>query len=123
MGVTYRGKRVWGEAQVYVDTDGEVNTLRHVVHHSPTGFEWGYAGSGPAELARCILLDALHYPKCGECQGAGCWYCDGGYDLPPVMYQQFKFDIVARWPQDGWELEREEVLRWVATHRQRLATE
>jgi hypothetical protein len=25
--------------------------------HSPTGFEWGYAGSGPAQTALAILLD------------------------------------------------------------------
>src|SRR5258708_36011467 len=25
-------------------------TLRHVIYHSPSGFEWGYGGSGPADL-------------------------------------------------------------------------
>jgi hypothetical protein len=33
-------------------------TLRN---HSPTGFEWGYAGSGPAQLALALLLDALAF--------------------------------------------------------------
>lgn len=28
-------------------------------NHSPTGFEWGYHGSGPAQLALAILADAL----------------------------------------------------------------
>jgi len=27
------------------------NVPHHIVHHSPTGFEWGYGGSGPADLA------------------------------------------------------------------------
>ncbi len=27
-----------------------------VVNHSPTGFAWGYGGSGPAQLALAILL-------------------------------------------------------------------
>lgn len=27
-------------------------------NHSPTGFNWGYAGSGPAQLALAILLAA-----------------------------------------------------------------
>lgn len=31
--------------------------LRHCVYHSPTGFETGYAGSGPADLALSILAD------------------------------------------------------------------
>lgn len=28
-------------------------------NHSPTGFEWGYQGSGPAQLSLAILADAL----------------------------------------------------------------
>lgn len=31
--------------------------LQHVVVHSPTGFEYGYGGSGPADLALSILFD------------------------------------------------------------------
>lgn len=27
--------------------------------HSPTGFNWGYAGSGPAQLALALCADAL----------------------------------------------------------------
>lgn len=33
--------------------------LRHLVRHSPTGFEYGYHGSGPADLARSIVGDLL----------------------------------------------------------------
>jgi hypothetical protein len=28
-------------------------------NHSPTGFSWGYGGSGPAQLAVALLADAL----------------------------------------------------------------
>jgi hypothetical protein len=28
-----------------------------VINHSPTGFNYGYAGSGPAQLALAILID------------------------------------------------------------------
>ena len=28
-----------------------------LVNHSPSGFEWGYGGSGPAQLALAFLLD------------------------------------------------------------------
>lgn len=28
-------------------------------HHSPTGFAWGYCGSGPAQLALAICIDYL----------------------------------------------------------------
>jgi hypothetical protein len=30
-----------------------------LANHSPTGFEWGYGGSGPAQLAVAILADVL----------------------------------------------------------------
>src|SRR5207302_1533158 len=33
--------------------------LRHIPSHSPDGFEWGYGGSGPADLALAILIDHL----------------------------------------------------------------
>jgi hypothetical protein len=28
-----------------------------LMNHSPSGFEWGYGGSGPAQLALALLLD------------------------------------------------------------------
>jgi hypothetical protein len=42
---------------------GRSYPLPHIIHHSPTGFECGYPGSGPADLALSILADLL---------GAGC---------------------------------------------------
>lgn len=36
---------------------GEVRRLEHHYRHSPDGFAMGYSGSGPSELARCILID------------------------------------------------------------------
>ncbi len=33
----------------------EVLLVPHLVHHSPTGMEFGYAGSGPADLALSLL--------------------------------------------------------------------
>lgn len=38
--------------------------LRHIVRHSPTGFECGYGGSGPADLALSILAD--HFGEMAE---------------------------------------------------------
>jgi hypothetical protein len=34
-----------------------------LVNHSPTGFSWGYAGSGPAQLALAILADYFEYAR------------------------------------------------------------
>jgi hypothetical protein len=38
---------------------GRSYPLPHIIHHSPTGFECGYPGSGPADLALSILADLL----------------------------------------------------------------
>lgn len=57
-------------------------------NHSPDGFNWGYAGSGPAQLALAILLRAkVRTP----------------YAIR--LYQQFKFDIIARLPQQDFQIE------------------
>jgi hypothetical protein len=117
--------RGFGHECAYVHENGDVYPLPHIVRHSPTGFAWGYGGSGPAELARCLLIhfygDAA---KCGRCDGRGteaehyCLACGGdGYTLP-VSYQDFKFDIIARIPQDeGWRLSGADILRWTRERR------
>lgn len=49
---------------LYVELDvAGVNTapVPHVVYHSPTGLEYGYAGSGPADMALSILA---HFMGC-----------------------------------------------------------
>jgi len=56
-----------GQAQVYrVEHHGEghpltATPLEHRVIHSPTGFAWGYGGSGPADLAYNLLRDYVAY--------------------------------------------------------------
>lgn len=45
---------------ISVKVDGRALPLRlGVRNHSPTGFSWGYNGSGPAQLALAILCDHL----------------------------------------------------------------
>jgi hypothetical protein len=51
-----------------------------VRNHSPTGFNWGYGGSGPAQLALAILLEKAPL------------------DVAKANYQDFKFEYVAKWP-------------------------
>lgn len=73
--VVYRGvgnDNPAGGRLVLVETpDGDViGPLRHVVKHSPSGYTWGYAGSGPADLALSLLTDALgEAAKCATCNG------------------------------------------------------
>lgn len=75
----YLLERVAGTVGVLlVGPDGQLTPLRHRVHHSPSGMEWGYAGSGPADLAYSMLADYLQDP-----------------DPHPALYQQFKHDLIA----------------------------
>lgn len=63
-----------GPGLVTVETTaGEaLGPLAHQVRHSPTGFAWGYGGSGPADLARSLLAAALgDNARCPDCGGAG----------------------------------------------------
>ena len=66
-------------------------------NHSPTGFEWGYTGSEPAQLALALLADAL-----------------GDDARAQRHYQDFKFQVVGRLPHDGWELSQEDIVQAVA---------
>lgn len=71
---------------------------QRVRHHSPNGFEWGYSGSGPAQLALAILLDAT----------------DGNVLVATEWYQTYKFQTVAGWSHAGFATTRAAVLKWLA---------
>ena len=62
-----------------VNDAGNPYVLSHIERHSPDGFQWGYGGSGPADLARSILYDLL-----------------GDFNIVDRLYQTFKFDFVAK---------------------------
>ena len=70
-------------------------------NHSPTGFEWGYGGSGPAQLALAILL---HYAG-AEGRHSASWAVR--------HHQAFKWHFVANWHKDGFVLHTEEIDVWV----------
>jgi hypothetical protein len=77
--------RVDGDAEtreVYVDGKFlDPRPSQAAYNHSPDGFNWGYGGSGPAQLALAILMKYL--PK----------------DLAVSHHQSFKFSVVSRFPQ------------------------
>jgi len=99
------------QAREVVVLDGDaVTRLRHYPYHSPAGFEWGYGGSGPAELARCILLD--HYRVTPRRRGA--LYPPAAGELP-VSYQAFKFAVITRLPHDrAWSVTSSQIEAWAA---------
>jgi hypothetical protein len=54
----YEGSRTWNATLVTVDSN-PLNLRLDLRNHSPSGFEWGYGGSGPAQLALALLADCL----------------------------------------------------------------
>ena len=92
----YVGLRVDGTAVVLSLTDRrQLSSDRglDIARHSPTGLEWGYKGSGPAQLALALLLDytddetfaLAHYTAFKDdvvsdlsCDGpVNCWHLTG----------------------------------------------
>lgn len=75
----------------------QMEGCEHVVRHSPTGIEWGYGGSGPADCARSILI---HYV---------------GTEFADQHYQEFKREMIAGISKEGRTLSRSEIMSWVRT--------
>ena len=71
-----------------------VNIPRLIVRHSPDGYEWGYGGSGPAELALNALTLFI------------------GYRRAQHIYQDFKREFIEPMPKGGGIVRRREVIRW-----------
>src|SRR5690242_6457643 len=87
----YHGTR--SHRECFLTADGHGLDPRFDLHtHSPTGFEWGYNGSGPAQLALALLAD---------------WLADDGQAL--ALYQAFKSKTVAAFPREGWRLTGSEI--------------
>lgn len=74
------------------------NVPHNCVSHSPTGFEFGFEGSGPADLALNILEAVLksigHKGDRHECYAGSC------FALAFRMHQDFKRAYIATLDQD-----------------------
>ena len=66
------------------------------VNHSPDGFEWGYGGSGPSQLAYAILHQY------------------SGTMTASVYYQDFKRDFIQNIHSDEWTIKLEAIDEWIA---------
>jgi hypothetical protein len=91
--LSYRGRRTTAgtivEAQTPAGTWRPLNPQFKLRNHSPTGFEWGYGGSGPAQLA--LALAASRLPAA----------------TAVTIYQRLKRILVARFDRQQWHLEAE----------------
>lgn len=119
---TYHGDAATETVTVEDHSTGVVSRLPHYVRHSPDGFLWGYGGSGPAELARCLIIDALGSAawEHGERNAAGDTP-NGPFQtygvvssLVELTYQAFKEQVIARLDRHkDWTLTQNRVLTFV----------
>ena len=87
----YTGSRNCGATDVRVD--GTVLNPQYDLRlHSPTGFDWGYGGSGPAQLALAVLANHLS---------------DDEEALN--LYQRFKWAVIAELRWKDWTLTSEQI--------------
>lgn len=79
-----------------------VNVFQQKTYHSPDGFEWGYAGSGPADLALNILLI----------------YLDERDAM--TIHQDFKFNFLTAIPRDGGIISGKKIIDYLNNTTRRL---
>jgi hypothetical protein len=104
---TYTGERTAAGCAVLVSDDGGSRGLDprfDLRNHSPTGFEWGYGGSGPAQLALALAADVLRDDEAAV-----------------GVYQRLKFRVVGRLPEAGWTLTENELAATLRTLRDEAA--
>lgn len=91
----YAGERVGGLAgETVVTVNGHILDPRFDLrNHSPTGFEWGYGGSGPAQLSLAILANEY------------------GDAVAQYWYQDFKWYWTARQVRQSWTLSSEQLFK------------
>jgi hypothetical protein len=66
-------------------------------NHCPDGFNWGYGGSGPAQLALALLLDV-----------------NGNPDTALSYHQKFKWEKIATLDMDyPWKMTESEIANWL----------
>ena len=99
----YVGERTPDGCQVAVlDTDKPdharlLDPRYDLRNHSPDGFEFGFAGSGPSQLSLALLADAL-----------------GDDERAQRTYQSFKFKVVGRLTGDMFKLTEDDIRHKVA---------
>jgi len=103
------------EADMDIEVGQCLTNVPHlVVHHSPDGFEFGYGGSGPADLALNVCqwhLNSMSYQgEKIECFDGTCW------SLAWVLHQEFKRAFIENAPRQGITISMAEIKHWFATH-------
>lgn len=75
-----------------------VNVYQRMVRHSPDGFEWGYIGSGPSDLALNILLLYVDEKTAWE------------------LHTDFKNEFISKIHRNGGVISGEKIKSYITLH-------
>jgi hypothetical protein len=104
VGRHFVGRRGDGGPAVVTVDDRPLRPRNDLRNHSPDGFQWGYGGSGPAQLALAILAEAT-----------------GDDEAALMFYQDFKWQYVATLTGDTFILSQADVIGWFESDPERAA--
>lgn len=82
----------------------EPGRSQQLYNHSPDGFEFGYGGSGPAQLALAILLDYTNDRK-----------------LALKLHQDFKWTFISSMKREGGQINASEIDEFLARYKNKEA--
>lgn len=88
-----------GVSASILPASGAIYPLPHLMRHSPDGFEYGYGGSGPSDLARSIVGDLL-----------------GEKDPKPALYRPVMIEIISQLHGSGPFFIHEDSIREAMAH-------
>jgi Family of unknown function (DUF6166) len=100
--IVYFGLRLGGMCYTFKwdedtpDKPERLNPRLDLWAHSPSGFEWGYLGSGPAQLALALAADAI-----------------GDADRAVQVHQLLKGPMQRGWGRDCWSITRTRLLEMI----------
>lgn len=104
-------ERAGSKGSADVDRYVVTNVPHLVVHHSPNGFEFGYGGSGAADLALNavqLYLNMVGYAgDKTKCFDGNCW------TLAWMLHQDFKRMFIANAPRQGMTIPFEKIDAWM----------
>lgn len=107
MDVSIRGIRKNNECVVVIKNDNiasPLDTHSDLINHSPDGFNWGYGGSGPTQLAFAIMYEYGKSKFSKEIDA---------YKFAIAHYIKFRDDYIASVQESSFEVSFDQMERWL----------
>lgn len=115
-----------GDCRIRVVENNASRLLEHYGLHSPSGFAWGYGGSGPGETALNILADFFGEHETFTLKALKTSH-KAQYKFHPfrhtadgeLLYQVFKRQVIAGFDQhQSWRYTENDLRAWLTDHPQ-----